>query len=593
MKKIKLLANNIIDKIAAGEVVERPASVVKELVENSIDAGARNVHVRVMAGGKQSIEVSDDGQGMSSEDIEICYLRHATSKMESPSDLFNIQTLGFRGEALASIGAVSYMTIESRRPEDSEGTRLVIEGGAVRELQPVGKATGTTITVRQLFFNTPARRKFLRHIDTEARHIHQVIIQLAAAYPEVAFEQHHQDRSALRFSRSSLLERAEDLMGIEEQQLIELAHEGDGIQLYGALSNSDHTVKNKAKQYWIVRGRPIYSKALTDAIYRGFSHWLPEGNHPAFVCWLELDPRQIDVNVHPAKREIRIANERAIVEQIQSTVRAALALGEELPLKMGDHAMATQPIALDLSSSLAREEVGDLQMGEAKKSAVEWVEPLGDIADQPKQEALVFQAGNTEEQSTEHWSGPESIWQAHRRYLLCPIRDALLVIDQQAAHERILYETAQSAEMLAPNDIQQLLFPLVLRLGRQEYSLALQLIDMLREVGFEVRDFGENAVVVDGIPAQLKNWNDGQVLRRVLADMVEAGSPPVDERREHLLRSYARHSAVKDGAELQEEEMQYIVRRLMECREPYFCPRGKPTVVKVLRRDLDRLFGRA
>ncbi len=591
--QIKILADNIINKIAAGEVVERPASVVKELVENALDAGARSIVVRLLAGGKQAITVSDDGKGMSRDDLKMCYLRHATSKMSSPSDLFNIGTLGFRGEALASIGAVSYMTIETRRKEETEGTRLAIEGGVEREFHAVGRAIGTTIAVRQLFFNTPARRKFLRHVDTEARHIHGAIIQLAAAYPEVEFSLEHQDRSALRFSGATRLERAVDLLGIVRSDLVELNSQREGIQLYGAIGRPNVSQKTKSKQFLIVRGRPIYSRSLNEALYRGYAQRLPAGNHPAFICWLEMDPRQIDVNVHPAKREIRIANERAVVDIIQDSVREALSMGEEQPFVFS----AARPIEFNPSTdtvgkTVVRDQGGGLDAEPSlHENALEHINRAQD-EDVAKQGTLMFQGGG-DEQTERDRQAPEHVWQVHKRYLISPLRDSLLVVDQQAAHERILYEEARKKQRGDKREIQQLLFPIVLRLGREEHALALYLLELLQEVGFDVRDFGENAVVVDGVPGEMKNWNEGSALRQILADMDESTAVQPDELREKLLISYARHSAIKEGAVLDESEMQSIVKRLMECEEPYFCPRGKPTVIKVLKRDLDKLFGRS
>ncbi len=592
MNYIKKLTDNIIDKIAAGEVVERPASVVKELVENSIDAGARSIAVRIMAGGKQAISVSDDGRGMTREDVKLCYLRHATSKLSSPSDLFNIGTLGFRGEALASIGAVSYMTIETRAKTDSDGTRLAIEGGVEREFQPIGRAVGTTITVRQLFFNTPARRKFLRHTDTEARHVNGVLIGLAAAYPEVEFSLDHHERSVLRFTGSTRMERAVDLLGIVRSDLIELRFERDGVQLYGAISRPNISQKTKSKQYLIVRGRPIYSRVLSDALYRGYGQHLPTGHHPAFICWLDMDPRQIDVNVHPAKREIRIANERAVVEVLQDAVRAALTMGEEEPFVYESaRPIEFKPLGEPVVDSQSTDREPPPNSEEGVRESVPDAFQLPHDSAQAEQGTLVLQSGIAEGEAGGN-QAPEHVWQVHRRYLISPLRDSLLVIDQQAAHERILYEEAGRKLRGKGKEVQQLLFPIVLRLGREEHALALQLLELLQGVGFDIRDFGENTVVVDGVPSEMKNWNEGAALRHILGDIGEVPEVQLDELREKLLVSYARHSAVKEGVELDEREMQSILKRLMACDEPYFCPRGKPTVVKVLRRDLDKLFGR-
>ena len=600
MKKIIQLEDNVVDKIAAGEVVERPASVVKELVENSIDAGAKRIDVRISAGGKQSIVVSDDGWGMSAEDVRMCPMRHATSKMRSPADLFDIHTLGFRGEALASIGGVSYMTIESRQVNDPEGTRLVLEGGAVRECQPVGRAVGTTISVRQLFFNTPARRKFLRHVDTEARHINQVIIALAAGYPEVSFALDHQDRNMLHFTGAKRIDRVVDLLGLSRGQIIEVNYEGDGIQVVGGISHPEHAVKTKSKQQWLVRGRPIHSKSMTEALYKGYGNWLPEGVHPAFVCWVDLDPKQIDVNVHPAKREIRIANERAINDNIQSIIRDAVSSAEERAFRIDETPAigGMAPPIIFSESDGVKEEKSLKDEERESKEAVEWVHWNFDRESQSEQSTLLLDSGplqledDVETSLQKHGLSIENIWQVHGRYLIGPLRDALLVVDQQAAHERILYEEAAGQKREDSIPVQQLLFPLVVQLGREEYAIALDFMETLIEIGFDLRDFGENSIVVDGIPSQIKNWNDGEILRHILADVLDGGNSPKLPQMENLFLSYAKHGAVRDGMNLEDREMVSILKQLMECGEPYFCPRGRPTMVKVLRRDLDKLFGR-
>ena len=600
MGKIIQLENNVIDKIAAGEVVERPASVVKELVENSIDAGAKRIDVRISAGGKQSIVVSDDGCGMNAEDVKMCALRHATSKMRSPADLFDIHTLGFRGEALASIGGVSCMTIESRQENDIEGNRLIIEGGAVRECQPVGRAVGTTISVRQLFFNTPARRKFLRHVDTETRHINQVIIGLAAGYPEVSFTLDHQDRNMLHFISTKQIDRVIDLLGLSQGQIVEVNYEGEGIQIVGGISKPEDSVKTKSKQHWLVRGRPINSKSMTDALYKGYGNWLPEGGHPAFVCWVDLDPKQIDVNVHPAKREIRIANERALNDKIQTIIRETVSSSEERAFRIDNISMSEgmpNPITFSKPDGI-REEKSQNNEGRESRETVDWVHWDFDRESQSEQSTLLLESGPSQFEDDVETSlqkqglAIQNIWQVHGRYLIGPLRDALLVVDQQAAHERILYEEAAGQKREDSSSIQQLLFPLVIQLGREEYALALDWVEALKEIGFDLRDFGDNSIIVDGIPSQLKNWNEGEILRHILADVLDGGDSPKQPQKESLFLSFAKHGAVRDGMKLEDQEMVSILKQLMECDEPYFCPRGRPTMVKVLRRDLDKLFGR-
>lgn len=598
--EIRVLSENIINKIAAGEVVERPASVVKELVENSIDAGAQKVHVSISAGGKQSIVVSDDGGGMRRSDVPLCYLRHATSKMRAPNDLFNIQTLGFRGEALASIGAVAMMSIETRHSDELEGTRLVVEGGLQRELHSIGRARGTTISVRQLFFNTPARRKFMRHIDTEARHITQVIVHLAAAYPRVGFELEHQERNVLRFRPTTRQERALELLGLSADDVLQVELERDGVLLNGAISTPSQCRKSKAKQYLMVRNRPVYARMLVNAIYQGYSGLLPEGAHPSFLCWLDLDPKAVDVNVHPSKREIRIANESAVAEIVQMAVRQSVGLDEEIHFayKKEDKPLPSLRDRGEFTSLSFIESVPilrDADRGVQEGSGETEIDSRPNLMAEQSELSLAVPDAvdiNIPRFSVEG-EAYEQLWQVHEAYIICPLEEALLVVDQQAAHERVLYEEARHRLEGRQADIQQLLFPLVLRLGSAEYALALQVIEPLRALGFDVREFGDCSLMVDGMPSDLENWNEGEVLRDILAEMQGEQRKPGLQLEDSIAVAYARHGAIKQGRKLELGEMQSLMQRLMAADESFICPRGKPTMVKVMRRDLDRLFGRA
>ncbi|MFC1526716.1 DNA mismatch repair endonuclease MutL, partial [Candidatus Latescibacterota bacterium] len=328
MAKIQILSESMIRKIAAGEVIERPASVVKELVENALDAAARRVDITVREGGRQGITVSDDGSGIAREDVELCAERHATSKMRAPTDLFGIATLGFRGEALASIGAVSRLEIETRTAGNEEGTRLVIEGGVRRELAGIGRDLGTTVSVRNIFYNTPARRKFLRHVETEMRHITRAVVQLAASSPEVAFRLVHQDRELLHYLPAERQERAGELLGLDPEDLLGVEGQGEGMSVHGLVSTPGQCRRTRTRQYLMVQQRPVAAGSLSRALYSGYGGLLPHNAHPLYALWLEMDPRQVDVNVHPTKREVRIANERAVRELLQTAVREALDMPE-------------------------------------------------------------------------------------------------------------------------------------------------------------------------------------------------------------------------------------------------------------------------
>ena len=428
---IRVLDESLIGKIAAGEVVERPASVVKELVENSIDAGATKIRVEIKAGGKQSIVVTDDGSGMNREDIALCARRHATSKMASVADLFRIQTLGFRGEALASIGAVSHLVIESRAQEDEVGTRLVVEGGMEREMHSMGRARGTTIVVKNLFFNTPARRKFLRSVDAEARHVAQTIIHLAAGYPALGFELEHQDRQVLNYAPVSRRERAAELLGIQtapDAELLDLAYKEEGLKIEGVLAGPEHCGRSKSKQYLIVQGRPISSRLIANAVQRCFEGLLPEGHHPVFMLWIDMDPRKIDVNVHPTKREIRLANEGQVITALESSVRQSLRLPDTQSFVYDSSAAGTEPVF-----SLKRSEA--VRVGEPTspvlQRATSAVPESAEYADDQLTMALVAPAAAKIAVAED-----AAMWQVHNQYILVEVFDGLLFIDQQAAHER-------------------------------------------------------------------------------------------------------------------------------------------------------------
>ena len=598
MAKIRVLSENMVHKIAAGEVIERPASVVKELVENSIDAQAKRVHIEIKAGGKQSIVVSDDGVGMSREDAENCILRHATSKMSSPSDLFDISTLGFRGEAMSSIGAVSRMSIETRSEEEPEGTRLLVEGGIRLEMLPLGRAPGTSVMVRNMFFNTPARRKFLRHIDTEARHITQAVVQLAAAYPEVGFELVHQERTVLSYAGAGRRERAADLLGIEGDSLVHVRHQEEGIKVEGFLSPPAQCKRSKSKQYLIVRGRPIFARNINQAVYQGYGGLLAEDVHPPFILWLDLDPRRIDVNVHPTKREVRLADPRQVVEAVKAGVRSALEMPEtpsfvynqELSEFKPSHIGEITPLLLskeevgeggreDTGLSLESEkEIGQMAFSLVASSVpkVEW--PEADLKD------------DAEGVSPELKVSPV-IWQIHSKYIASQIKDGIIIVDQQAAHERILFEEALDRFNSEGGTSQQLLFPFTINLGAVEKAVWAEVEGLLGQLGFVVREFGQGTILVEAIPAEIKNWGEGEVFYKILNDFVEE-KEVTHSLQEALAVTYACHTSIRAGEAMSVKEMQGLVERLLETREPFVCPHGRPTIIKIRLKEIDRLFRR-
>lgn len=592
---IRVLDESLIGKIAAGEVVERPASVVKELVENSIDAGAAKIRVEIKAGGKQSIVVTDDGSGMNRADIALCVHRHATSKMASVADLFCIQTLGFRGEALASIGAVAHLAIESRAKEDEAGTRLVVEGGIEREIHSIGRARGTTIVVKNLFFNTPARRKFLRSVDAEARHVAQIIIHLAAGYPTLGFELEHQDRQVLNYAPASRRERAAELLGAPVAKLLDLAHEEEGLKIEGVLAGPEHCGRSKGKQYFIVQGRPISSRLMASAIQRCFEGLLPEGRHPVFMLWIDMDPKKIDVNVHPTKREIRLANEGQVIAAIENSVRQSLRLPDvqsfvyaAVPRPRSD---STPRFSED--NSTAGSEPIPVRVGEPASPVLQRMPTSGEpgvaaTRDADDQLALTFVAPAAAKLAV---AEDAAMWQVHSQYILVEVADGLLFVDQRAAHERINYDRAMAQIDGVAGESQQLLFPIQLEMGAADFETFNQVRDDIAKLGFVVRDFGARTVLVEAVPAELDRFGDGDVFYQLLNN-VRDGQHSGRSWREALVLAYAHKASIKKGQKLNSEEMIHLINELLKADSPHISPTDKPIMARMKLSDMERLLRR-
>lgn len=558
MSKIRILPEHIVNKIAAGEVVERPASVVKELVENSIDAGASSVDIVVRRGGKELISVSDDGEGMGREDALLALSRHATSKISSEEDLEAISTLGFRGEALPSIAAVSRLKLSTKREGDIAGTQVIMEGGALKDVREVGRDVGTTVEVRDIFFNTPARRKFLRSTETELRHIAQVVTELALAHPDVAFSLSHGTRKLMFLpKREGLLERMEDIFGRERMaKVVPLSYEEKGIEVEGALGLPELARRSGVPQYVLVNGRPISHRNLSHAVYLGYGELLPKETSPFFVLSLRVDPKEMDVNVHPTKREVRFSDERSVFDVVVRAVKEALRAEEVSP---------------------------SLEYSEVHQRAAEIREAMERYISRAQQLSLAMELPPREEQR------PAPLWQAHNRYIFAQVKNGIIIIDQHAAHERVLYEEALrnlSGERPRP---QHLLFPAVLRLSPVEMRSLEELLPLLEAIGFEVRVVGRDTVAVDAVPAGVgSRWRDGEMLSEIIGELAEGGAGL----KEKLAAVYSCHAAIRAGEPLSPKQMQQLIDQLFATEQPFVCPHGRPTIIRVPIEDLDRQFGR-
>ena len=585
--RIHILPDTVVDKIAAGEVVERPASVVKELVENALDAGARRVEVRLAAGGRDRIEVTDDGDGMDPEGARLAVRRHATSKIETEVDLEALTSFGFRGEALPSIAAVSRLVLETS-VDDETGLRLVIEGGVVKGEEPIARVRGTTVRVEHLFANVPARRKFLRAPQTEYRHVLSAVTEAALSRLDTGFLFEHEGRKVFEVPpEQGMRERSQALFGKRTLQgAVTLAREFDGMRLHGVLGAPAAARRTAQGVHLFVNGRPITHRGLSYALYTGYGELLPGGSYPFACLFLEVPAGRVDVNVHPAKREVRFSDEAGVKDFVLTAVRDTL--GRELgarPLHLGGGPGRRFPGGSG----------GDrpFETGTLAGHPFRGQDLFGDGGQQARQAASELFAAVREEEGTVPLEVPEPvIWQVHGRYLLSPIKGGILVVDQHAAHERILYEEALAQLTGAPAASQQLLFPHVLDVTVDQYALVEELGPLLERVGFTVRPFGGNTVTIEAVPAEVERvGRSEEVLLALLDDLLERGTRGSGAQ-EKIAASLACHAAIRFGDQLDPHERRGLIDRLFACQRPQVCPHGRPTHFVLSLDELDRRFGR-
>lgn len=592
-RRIHILPDHLANQIAAGEVVERPASVVKELVENALDAGATRIDIEVRNGGKTEIRVSDDGSGMGREDALLSLDRHATSKISGAEDLATVRTLGFRGEALPSIASVSRMAIETAE-RSGDGTRLLVKGGKITSLETCSRRNGTTVHVRSLFFNTPARAKFLRSTAAETRAIGEVVTVLALANPGVAFTLQSNDRMRIDVPPAPQLRtRIADLWGAEEAgALIPVAREGERGAISGLVQRPHDATAGGRRAYLFVNGRSFSDRALVRAVDRGYHTTIPTGARPSFFLFLDVADGEVDVNVHPAKAEVRFRHAAAIEADVETAVRAALRPLESAPAIGGSRGPAASPPlpgrpaprvngAPRLSADRPVPGVPSAtdQMTLFVASAAGPRDAGGDARDEDAGEALVRPV----------------MWQVHNTYIFAETREGLMIVDQHSAHERVLYEELMRArEGSDARAAQRLLFPLTLRLAPAEIDMIEQLGSLFEQLGFEIEAFGGRSIIVHAVPNPHPYFDAEGCLRAMIRELTE-GSELVDSIRnqhERLALSYACKAAIKAGQPLSAAEISELFDRLFATHLPFHDIHGRPTVVKLPLAELHNRFRR-
>ncbi|MFH0777257.1 MAG: DNA mismatch repair endonuclease MutL [Candidatus Eisenbacteria bacterium] len=574
--KIKTLPPDVVKKIAAGEVIERPASVVKELVENSIDAGATQITVRLGDPLYSEITVSDDGAGMSREDALLSLERHSTSKLLGEADLLGIRTLGFRGEALPSIAQVSRLVLTTRDRDGLSGTLVRCLGGEIEEVVDAGRAPGTTVTVSDLFFNTPVRRRFLRSRITELRHIIRIITSYALAFENIRFVLRQTERELLNLpAAEKLFDRMVSLYGLEtSERFLPVDSDQDGVRIHGFVGGGDLSRTTAEYQLFFVNRRWVSNSTLAFGVREAYSGLLPRDRFPMCVILIDSPPDGVDVNVHPTKREVRFANEGWMRDLVFRLVRETLRQASGMALASIERPGGASLEILPQDSSVTRVEPVEYAAGGGQLSFVK--EEPGSLAG-----GIPGAAGE---------SVMVALWQLHGTFVLAQTKGGLVIIDQHAAHERILYEDARRTLAQGSPSSQQLLFPLIVDLSPDEFQVLLDIEAHLRRLGFDMRSAGGSRIVVKGIPPGLRGWREGQLLHDMVdAVMLPGGSTPLEER---VARALACHAAVKANSPLSLEEMNYLIDRLFGTSMPQGDPHGRPTFITLSLDEIEHRFGR-
>ncbi|WP_049401239.1 DNA mismatch repair endonuclease MutL [Stenotrophomonas maltophilia] len=624
-RPIRPLPEILINQIAAGEVVERPASVVKELVENAIDAGASRVDIDLEEGGVRLIRIRDNGSGIAPEQLPLAVSRHATSKIADLDDLESVATLGFRGEALPSIASVSRFTLSSRRAHDEHGSALQIEGGKIGEVTPRAHAPGTTVEVRELFYNVPARRKFLRAERTELGHIEEWLRSLALARPDVELRVSHNGKASRRYKPGDLYSdaRLAETLGEDfANQAVRVDHSGAGLRLHGWIAQPHYSRASADQQYLYVNGRSVRDRSVAHAVKMAYGDVLYHGRQPAYVLFLELDPTRVDVNVHPAKHEVRFRDSRLVHDFVYRTLKDALADTRAGMSVQEIGAGAAHPVdaaAAPMASSagasgfgLVRGPAPGAGSGGGGGGFSGWrpQQPLGlQVADAPAAYAALYAAPSGAERGaalppmpTENGLPVTSadagvpplgyaIAQLHGIYILAENAEGLIVVDMHAAHERIGYERLKNAHDGIGLQSQPMLVPITLAVGEREADTAESEADTLAALGFEVTRAGPGSLHVRSIPALLAHAEPEGLLRDVLTDLREHGqSRRVATARDELLSTMACHGAVRANRRLTVPEMNALLRDMEITERSGQCNHGRPTWARFSLAEIDRWF---
>jgi DNA mismatch repair protein MutL len=601
---IHLLPDNIANQIAAGEVIQRPASAVKELLENAVDSGASDIRLFVQDAGKSLIRVTDNGIGMSEADARLAFERHATSKIRHIDDLFHIRTMGFRGEALASIAAVAQVELRTRRPEDETGTCVEIENSHIKRQEPVSAPIGTSISMKNLFFSVPARRNFLKSNPAEMRHIVEEFTRVTLAFPSVFFSLTSNGQELMHLEKGSLKQRIVQILGsVYASKLVSVQDNTAYLNIYGFVGKPDTAKKTRGDQYFFVNNRFIRSAYLNHAVMNAYAEMIPPDSYPLYVLFIDLDPAQVDVNVHPTKQEIKFEDEKIVYAFVQAAVRHSLAQFSITPTLDFDLDPAIQrleavskPVSEEMKAAVAS---SSLYQTFTQKNQAHKIEPSGKSelrhwADSIQQAATggINDPVDPVPQSKILPLGNAPLQQLLNTYIVTPTNRSFILIHQQAAHERILYERLTAAAAGTPIPSQKSLFPATLTLSTPDAILLTELLPDLQPLGYTIEPFGKDSFIIQGTPADLGQGDERSALEGLLEQYKHFTSEIRFSRREKLIRTMAAQQAVKAGALLDEKEMRTLVDDLFACTQHNVTPGGDPTFIEFKKDYVEKLFGR-
>lgn len=600
---IQLLPDSVANQIAAGEVILRPSSVIKELMENAVDAGATQIQVLISDGGKNLIRIIDNGCGMSETDARLCFERYATSKLRKPEDLYAIRTMGFRGEAMASVAAVAQVELKTKREGDETGSCIIIEGSEFKSQESCVTSNGTSISVKNIFFNVPARRNFLKSTPVETRHVMDEFLRVAIPRPEISFSLHHNGIEIYNLPVTHQRQRICHVFGSNyNERLVPVEENTSIIGINGFVGKPDYAKKVRGEQFFFINNRFIKDAYLNHAVSSAFEELLPQGTYPSYFLFFTIDPARIDVNIHPTKTEIKMEDEKSVYAILRSSVKRALGKYSIAPTLDFDQEQAINVPLSKLNQPPLQPQIKinreynpfktvqpnpvpaneiKVQRDWEKLYAIARQNETDNIKTAPQQGTLPIETSELQEHA--------SFMQLFKNYIAVGLSEELWLVDQQLAHERILFE--RNLQMLkgAPVAAQQNLFPLQFEFDTRQVAAITEIIDDLNKSGFDLQPFGKNTFVLNSVPSYLEKGEEKKVLETLIEELLSGESASFSPE-EKTAAAIARSACIKSGKTLEEKEMRSLFSELMNCEIPFYSRSGKPIIFKLEKNEIDRKF---